>query len=149
VSGPARLRHTAIRDAAFRRAVEELGLAGATVEADYSGEGGAAATRRLLAGSPPPTAIVYDNDVMALSGLTAVQAAGLRVPADVSLVAWDDSALCELVRPALTALSRDIVAYGAHAARLLRRAAGGAEVADLQDIAPSLTLRASTGPAPA
>lgn len=143
VGGPERLRHTVIRGAAFDAAVRELGLSGCTVETDYSGEAGAAATRALLSGGEAPTAIMYDNDVMAVSGLATVQSMGLHVPADVSLVAWDDSALCELVHPALTALSRDIAGYGAHAARLLRAAAGGLEVADLEDPAPRLTLRGS------
>ncbi|MFJ2114829.1 LacI family DNA-binding transcriptional regulator [Streptomyces sp. NPDC087850] len=148
VGGPARLRHTAIRAAAFDAAVRERGLTGCTVEGDYSGERGAAATRELLGAAGPPTAILYDNDVMALSGLTTAQSLGLRVPADVSIVAWDDSALCELVRPPLTALSRDIAGYGAHAARRLREAAGGLAVGDLEDPAPRLTLRGSVAPPP-
>jgi DNA-binding LacI/PurR family transcriptional regulator len=149
VSGPAALRHTRIRQEAFEQVTARLGVHGRTVEADYSGERGASATRALLTAGRPPTAIIYDNDVMALSGLTAARALGLSVPADLSLVAWDDSALCELVDPSLTALSRDIRAYGEHAARRLREAAGGAAARDLQDPAPSLTLRGSTGPAPA
>ncbi|MFC4884897.1 LacI family DNA-binding transcriptional regulator [Streptomyces beijiangensis] len=144
VGGPARLRHTVIRATAFHACVRELGLTGVTVETDYSGEAGAAATRKLLSGrADAPTAIIYDNDVMAVSGLAAVQSMGLRVPADISLLAWDDSALCELVHPPLTALSRDIAGYGAHAARLLRAAAGGLPVADREDPAPRLTLRGS------
>ncbi|MCX3063018.1 LacI family DNA-binding transcriptional regulator [Streptomyces beihaiensis] len=150
VSGPAVLRHTITRTDAFAACVRESGLEGRIVEADYSGERGAAATRELLAAGPGrrPTAILYDNDVMAVSGLTTAQALGVRVPDDLSLVAWDDSALCELVHPPLTALSRDIAAYGAHAARRLREAAGGREVGDLQDPGPRLTVRGSTSGAP-
>ncbi|TDC09006.1 LacI family transcriptional regulator [Streptomyces sp. 8K308] len=150
VAGPAYLRHTWIRTTAFERITRGAGIAGRTVETDYSGERGAAATVELLTAGPAarPTAILYDNDVMALSGLTAARGLGLAVPADLSLVAWDDSALCELVDPPLTALSRDICGYGARAARRLREAAGGATVGDVQDTAPSLTLRRSTGPAP-
>ncbi|WP_236671069.1 LacI family DNA-binding transcriptional regulator [Streptomyces sp. 7-21] len=153
VSGPAHLRHIRIREEAFARVTAQWGLTGRSVEADYSGERGAAATRELLSAADPaarPTAILYDNDVMALSGLTAAHGLGLRVPADLSLVAWDDSALCELVSPSLTALSRDVVAHGAHAARRLRQAAGGGPHGGLEEPpAPSLTLRGSTGPAPA
>ncbi|KAB8167771.1 LacI family DNA-binding transcriptional regulator [Streptomyces sp. 3MP-14] len=148
VSGPNRLRHTSVRTAAFERVTAELGLGGRTLEADYSGEGGAAATRELLDRERPPTAIIYDNDVMALSGVAAAQNLGLRVPTDLSVVAWDDSALCELVNPPLTALRRDIGGYGARAARRLRAAAGGERPGDLQDTAPSLTLRGSTAPPP-
>ncbi|MEV7086036.1 LacI family DNA-binding transcriptional regulator [Streptomyces sp. NPDC093085] len=149
VGGPAPLRHTAIRTAAFDAALRAGGLTGGTVEADYSGEGGAAATRALLATARPPTAILYDNDVMAVSGLTAAHSLGVRVPAELSVVAWDDSALCELVDPPLTALSRDIVGYGARAARMLREAADGRTVADQEDPAPRLTPRGSVAPPPA
>ncbi|QMU71285.1 LacI family DNA-binding transcriptional regulator [Streptacidiphilus sp. P02-A3a] len=153
ISGPEPLLHTRIRGTAFEQLSAEYGVLGRTVATDYSGEQGAAATRLLLRpdqpdGGLPPTALVYDNDVMALSGLTAVQALGLRVPRDVSLIAWDDSPLCGLVNPSLTALSRDIAGYGARAARLLRELAGGAEVGDLEDPAPRLQIRSSTGPAP-
>lgn len=144
VAGPEQLLHTRIRTEAFAACAWELGVEYRTVASDYSGEQGAAATRELLLGPRRPTALVYDNDVMAVSGLSAAQGLGLRVPADVSMLAWDDSALCELVHPSLTALSRDIAEHGAHAARVLRQAAGGADCGDLRDPDPVLTLRGST-----
>ncbi|WP_240796546.1 LacI family DNA-binding transcriptional regulator [Streptomyces sp. RFCAC02] len=152
VTGPARLRHTEMRTAAFHRAAARLGLRVRTVEADYTTGGGTAATRAALAdggGDGRPTAVVYDNDVMAVAGLAAARGLGLRVPADVSLVAWDDSALCRLVDPALTALSRDVHAYGALAARRLREAvADGVSVSEVREAAATLTVRASTAVAP-
>ena len=149
VTGMGRLWHTKIRTDAFYEAVRAAGAGAACVEADYTGEQGAEATRRLLGGAHPPTAIIYDNDLMAVSGLSAAQRMGVDVPAELSIVAWDDSPLCELVHPALTALRRDIQAYGAHAARRLLEAAGGASVGDFEDEPPVLTVRDSTGPAPA
>ena len=68
------------------------------------------------------------------------------MPGDLSVVAWDDSALCELVHPAITAMRRDIAAAGAQAARRLSLAASGAEVADYQEPAPVLMVRESTAP---
>ncbi|PJE95286.1 LacI family transcriptional regulator [Streptomyces carminius] len=145
VTGPAALRHTLIRTEAFDAATAERGVTALSEEADYSGERGFAATRALLAGAERPTAILYDNDVMAVSGLSAAQSLGLRVPGDVSLVAWDDSPLCELVHPGLTALRRDIAAYGALAARQLYEAAAGRPVEHCLAPAPTLTVRHSTG----
>jgi DNA-binding LacI/PurR family transcriptional regulator len=113
---------------------------------DYSGDAGARATRRLLARAEPPTAIVYDNDIMAVAGLAVALELGRDVPADLSIVAWDDSPICPLVHPPLTALTRDIVRYGAGAARLLLAAIAGAEAADVHDEPAHLTIRASTGP---
>ena len=149
VTGIPRLWHTKIRTEAFRAAAAELGVQAVLMEGDYTGENGAAATLRLLQGSQPPTAIVYDNDLMAVSGLGAAQRIGVEVPAELSIVAWDDSPLCELVHPSLTALSRDSAACGAHAARTLIQAVAGGVVGNHEEAAGVLTVRGSTGvPAP-
>jgi DNA-binding LacI/PurR family transcriptional regulator len=146
VSGFPRLWHTKIRTDAFDQAAREAGIEAACVEADYTSSGGAAVTARLLRSARPPTAIFYDNDLMAVSGLGAAQRMDVDVPAGLSIVAWDDSPLCELVHPPLTALSRDIAADGMRAARVLSRAAVGEPVGHSEVPPPSLTVRASTGP---
>jgi DNA-binding LacI/PurR family transcriptional regulator len=94
----------------------------------------------------PPTAIFYDNDVMAVAGLGEAQRMGVAVPADLSIMAWDDSMLCELVHPALTALRRHIAAVGSEAARRLSLMAARGGVADFQEPPPVLMARASTAP---
>jgi DNA-binding LacI/PurR family transcriptional regulator len=147
VSGPAGLRHTEIRGAAVARLAPRLSVECVTVETDYSREQGAAAARALLTGPNPPTAILFDSDLMAVSGLAAAQAMGLRVPADVSVLAWGDSELCELVHPPLSSVSRDVAAHGTRAARLLRRVAAGGPAHNEQDEPSRLVLRGSTGPA--
>ena len=148
VTGPPRLWHTKIRTDAFRAAAQAVGVHGVLREGDYSGENGAAVTRELLNSGEPSTAILYDNDLMAVSGLSAAQQLGVEVPAELSVVAWDDSAFCEVVHPPLSALTRDVAAYGGHAARALVQAAAGAEVGNFQEPMAVLTVRGSTGPAP-
>ena len=148
VTGITRFWHTKIRTDAFTAAARAAGVESLLMEADYTGENGAAATRRLLQGRRPPTAIFYDNDLMAVAGLGAAQQLGVTVPGDLSIVAWDDSPLCEFVHPPLTALTRDIAAYGAHAARALGQVADGMAVHNLEESPPVLTIRGSTGPAP-
>jgi DNA-binding LacI/PurR family transcriptional regulator len=137
-----------IRSDAFTAAAREVGVESVLTEADYTAENGAAATRQLLQSRRPPTAILYDNDLMAVSGLGAAQGIGVDVPADLSIVAWDDSPTCEFVHPPLTALTRDIAGSGAHAARALARVADGAAVDHVEEAPPVLTVRGSTGPAP-
>jgi DNA-binding LacI/PurR family transcriptional regulator len=147
VAGPLRFAHTRRRGAAFEAAAEELGLGGVTcVYTDYSGEDGARATRRLLSGSARPSAIVYDNDVMAVAALGVTQEMGLSVPGELSLVAWDDSELCRLVHPALTAVSRLVPEYGHRAAGVLLDRIRGEQVADVLLDAPVLVPRGSTAP---
>ena len=116
--------------------------------ADYTAEHGAEATRDLLKRDAPPTAIVYDNDVMAVAGLGAAQRMGVQVPAGLSIVVWDDSTICELVSPALTALSRDIPAAGVSAARMLREAVAGGQPANVRETLPVLLVRDSTAAVP-
>lgn len=126
IAGLSDLRHTRARAEAFDQVCRRLQLELAVTEpTDYSGEQGAQATRRLLSGADRPTALIYDNDVMAIAGLSVAQEMGLAVPGDLSLVAFDDSPLCRLVHPPLTALSRDIPAHGAQAARQLLEVISG------------------------
>jgi DNA-binding LacI/PurR family transcriptional regulator len=147
VAGPPRLVHTRLRTAAFDAACARLGVRGEVVTTDYTGERGAAATRRLLSAPEPdrPSAIVFDNDVMAVAAVGVAQELGLSIPADLSLVAWDDSALCQLVHPQLSAVGRDIAGFGARAARLLRDVAAGGEGTAVQADPPRLSPRGSTG----
>ena len=113
---------------------------------DYTGEEGSRATRRLLSQARRPTAIIYDNDIMAVAGLAVAQEMGLSVPADLSLVAWGNSVLCSLVHPPLTALSRDVPTYGAKAARALLTLIADGTAADIQDDTAHLVPRGSTAP---
>ena len=99
VTGIPRLWHTKIRTDAFRAAARSGGRAGGAdgrrLHRGERGRGHAAPA----AGRQPPTAIVYDNDLMAVSGLGAAQRIGVEVPAELSIVAWDDSPFCEFVHP--------------------------------------------------
>ncbi|WP_049580602.1 LacI family DNA-binding transcriptional regulator, partial [Streptomyces sp. SBT349] len=146
VGGSVELGHSAIRAAAFTSTVAELGLdEGRQAATDFSGEEGARATRSLLASARRPTAILYDNDLMAVAGLSVAAEMGLRVPEDVSLLAWDDSQLCQLTRPTLSAMSHDVHAFGAEVARALYGVLGGEKTAARRMPTPALTPRASTG----
>jgi DNA-binding LacI/PurR family transcriptional regulator len=150
VAGPPILEHTRVRTAAFRAAVARRRLRSArVVDTDSSWEAGARATQQLLAGRTPPTAIAFDNDVMATAGLGVARELGVAVPGQLSIVAGDDSPLCAMISPALTALSRDIQAYGASAARTLLRQLAGGSPGPYQAATAQLVPRESTAPAPA
>ncbi|MFF3713718.1 LacI family DNA-binding transcriptional regulator [Streptomyces phaeochromogenes] len=150
VGGAAALGHTAIRTAAFDEAARVLGLAGAQqVATDFSGDAGARATRSLLTAAvgDRPTAIVYDNDIMAVAGLSVAAEMGLGVPGDVSLLAWDDSQLCRLTHPTLSAMSHDVHGFGADVARTLFGVVTGEGGGGSHPVpTPVLTPRGSTAP---
>ena len=116
------LAHTRIRTEAFLGACADAGLPTPyIVETDSSGDSGRQSTRELLTRPRRPTAILYDNDVMAVAALGAAREIGLSVPEDVSLLAYDDSILCQITNPPLSALSHDVYTYGSHVAQLLLR----------------------------
>ena len=82
------------------RAARRPGLPeGPCVEADFSAEGGAAATRQLLDLAEPPTAIVYANDLMAIAGLAVAAARGVDVPGELSVTGFDDTELAAHLQP--------------------------------------------------
>ncbi len=148
VAGLPELWHTVWRGEAFEAAARELGVTPVGGTTDYTGDAGARLTRRLLASAEPPTAIVYDNDIMAVAGLAVATEMGVPVPERLSIVAWDDSVLCGLVHPPLTAVSLDIPAYGAAVARRLLDLVSGLPVESGCNATPVLSPRASTGVAP-
>jgi DNA-binding LacI/PurR family transcriptional regulator len=148
VAGLGEFVHTATRTEAFQAIASELGLSSEVAETDFAPESGARATRKLLTQARPPTAIVYDSDLLAVSGLGVAHQMGFSIPEDLSIVAWDDSLMCGLVHPPLTALTRDIPAYGAAATKHLLAAIDGQPLEDVETPRAELTPRGSTGPAP-
>ncbi|MGV9880249.1 LacI family DNA-binding transcriptional regulator [Streptomyces sp. NPDC003006] len=147
VGGPGGLGHSGIRAAAFEATGRELGLDGTRqVATGFAGEDGARATRSLLLAADRPTAILYDNDIMAVAGAGVAAELGIAVPDGLSLLAWDDSQLCRLTHPALSAMSHDVHGFGAEVARALFDVIGGKDVASRPVPTPSLTPRGSTAP---
>lgn len=145
VGGIPAYEHSVRRVDALRDASRRLGLEVVHEATDYSESASAAATRSLLGRAEPPTAVVYDSDVAALAGLGVASTLGVRVPEDLSVVSFDDSALARMVHPALTALSRDTHALGMLVADTLLDVVAGREVAPvLAAPGPVLTPRAST-----
>ncbi|MFF3013914.1 LacI family DNA-binding transcriptional regulator [Streptomyces sp. NPDC057939] len=149
VAGLPGLAHTARRISSLRAEALRLGLARDQVESvttDYSDTEGAAATRRLLARPRPPTALVYDNDVMAVAGSAVAAELGIAVPGRLSIVAWDDSALCRVTHPRLTALVRDTAGFGRLAAEELLAVLAGSAPRVRDSELPRLEPRESTAP---
>lgn len=144
ISGPASLGHTVIRDKAFLKETSDVGVNGDIIHTDYTPQQGGAATRVVLSSADRPTAIIFDNDIMAFAGLGVANEMGLSVPADISIIAWDDSLLCEASYPPLTAMGHDVIGFGAHTARRLFDLIHGAEPGSFIDATPTLRARGTT-----
>ncbi|MFT8889695.1 MAG: LacI family DNA-binding transcriptional regulator [Ethanoligenens sp.] len=73
----------------------------------------------LLNLSDPPTCILMPDDYAALGGMTAIEAAGLKIPGDISIAGYDGIALSQMVTPKLTTLLQDENKIGSEAAHRL------------------------------
>lgn len=148
VTGPEALVHTRRRTAVFTEELVRSGASGVVVAGDYSSGSGLALTQALLTTDDRPTAIIYDNDLMALGGLQAAQEVGLPVPDQLSLLAWDDSVACQLSTPALSALSHDVHEMGVQLGQVALGVLVGPD--SRSSTAPGLVVveRETTGPAP-
>ncbi len=108
----------------YRAALNAAGIVEDPALIEYGAfliESGQAAMQHLL-GLPPrrrPTAVYAGNDLMAVGALLALQAAGLKVPRDVSLIGSLDSELASLVSPKLTSSRADYQLLARHAADAL------------------------------
>jgi LacI family repressor for deo operon, udp, cdd, tsx, nupC, and nupG len=149
VSGPLTMVHGSSRRLAWSQALREAGLPDdLCVEADFSAESGAAATRRLLALGEPPTAIVYANDLMAMAGVSVALSQDIPVPGELSITGYDDMEIAAHLQPPLTTVSTDVVAWGRAAATRLLELIDGREPSPVDLPSPRLVVRASTGPPP-
>lgn len=79
---------------------------------DYSPQAGVEITLCLLEGAEPPTAVVLDNDLMALAAVSACARAGIDVPGSVSMVSFIDGPTCAIAQPTIAALQHPIATFG-------------------------------------
>ena len=149
VGGPSRYLHAIERRQVWADVLRQHGLSeNLWVEADFSAAGGAAATRQLLDQPDPPTAILYASDLMAVAGLSIAHHAGLRIPADLSVVGFDDGELSEHLSTPLATVRTDAYGWGRAAATTLQACINGEVVHDIELPAAQFIRRKSTGPAP-
>ncbi|WP_152926192.1 LacI family DNA-binding transcriptional regulator [Microbacterium sp. GCS4] len=125
ISGSPSMVSAADRLEGYRAALADAGLTPFAEESgDYTEAGGAQAARRILE-LGQPDAIFVASDLMARGALTALRAAGLRVPEDIAIVGFDDSSVALSTDPQLTTIRQPMYAHGeAMAAVLLAHLAG-------------------------
>jgi LacI family transcriptional regulator len=88
---------------------------------EFTQRGGYAMMQRLLTLAPVPTAVFAANNFIAIGAFRALREAGLRVPADIALVAFDDLPLTFMLAPFLTVAAQSVYERGRRAAELLLR----------------------------
>lgn len=132
------------RRAGFLRAAGPLGrvVPGGLVE-----EAGARAARALIDAGELPTAVLAANDRCAIGVLDVFVRAGIRVPEDISLVGYDDTAFAGLAHVGLTTVSQEAAAQAQEAvAAVVERLDGERTEPREIVLAPRLVERTSTAP---
>lgn len=110
------------RTSGYLEALRDAGIAyeqSLVLTSDFTEQGGFAAAGELLTLPARPTAIFATNDLLALGALSCLRQGGLRVPADVAIVGFDDIPFARLVDPPLTTIAQFPERLGARAAELL------------------------------
>jgi LacI family transcriptional regulator, xylobiose transport system transcriptional regulator len=112
---------------------------------NFQVDGGRDIARALLSLEDRPTAIFAGSDLQALGVYEAARGLGLRVPADLSVVGYDDLQLAEWTSPALTTVHQPLRLMAEEAARLVvRMSEKPLESIPRMDLATRLVVREST-----
>ncbi|MFY1674547.1 LacI family DNA-binding transcriptional regulator [Plantactinospora sp. WMMB334] len=148
IAGPDRVLCCRARLDGYRSAMEAAGLsvdADLVARADLTTEGGHTVALGLLDRPDRPTAIFAGNDLQALGVYRAARELGLRIPADLSVVGFDDLPIAALVEPALTTVHQPLTEMAVAATELALALGRGEKTAQLGlELATTLTVRAST-----
>ena len=149
VAGAPELGISEERIAGYRKALADAGIEpdpALVVVGSFTVEGGYEAARSLLADSST-TAIFAANDLSAIGVINAIVESGRRVPADVSVVGFDDLRLSAYTTPPLTTIHQPALEIAERAMSLLLDLSNGREVRQLRHLLePALVVRGSTAP---
>ncbi|GMQ98635.1 MAG: LacI family DNA-binding transcriptional regulator [Acidimicrobiia bacterium] len=137
------------RRTGYERSMRRHGLENEiqSVKGGFTEEGGNAGIRTLLARRPRPTAIFVANDLAAIAVLEVLDTEGLRVPQDVSVVGYDNTAMSASHRLGLTTVDQPRHDMGRMAAELvIARIDHDRHTANHVVLSPKLVVRETTGP---
>jgi DNA-binding LacI/PurR family transcriptional regulator len=122
IAGPQDMGVGLARLVGYRNACTEAGQAvddTLVAYGDFSEPSGAVAMRQLLERQPDLDAVFVASDLMAAGAVRVLREAGKRVPQDVAVVGFDDSAVARQTDPPLTTVHQPVEEMGRQMARLL------------------------------
>ncbi|GIG92253.1 LacI family DNA-binding transcriptional regulator [Plantactinospora endophytica] len=150
ISGPEDVLCSRARAAGFVSALDEAGI---PVEPElvryglFSAQAGYQHGMELLTRPDRPTAIFAGSDMQAMGVLRAARQLGLDVPADLSVIGYDDLPVAAWIGPALTTVNQPLRDMAGTATQMLLDLARGAELSTSRiDLVTELVVRESTAP---
>jgi LacI family transcriptional regulator len=151
IAGPVGFRSAIERSAGFQEALAARGVPlpdELKVDGGYTYESGVAGAEKLLALNPRPTAIFASNDEMAAGCYRVASRLGLAIPADLSIVGFDDGPIAARMLPAMTTVRLPIRELGRIAAGKLLHPESVGPDSLVTPVEPHLVIRDSCQPPP-
>jgi DNA-binding LacI/PurR family transcriptional regulator len=150
MSGPQGVSTADDRVAGYQKAMTESRLLydGLVLYGTYTLTSGYEMAKRVLSLSPQATALFAANNFIAIGALKALRDSGLKVPGDISVVAFDDLPQTWIVEPFLTVAAQPPYEMGCKATQLLLNRIRGDAPSECQEILLPIELivRHSNGP---
>jgi DNA-binding LacI/PurR family transcriptional regulator len=119
ITGPQDMRVGVDRVDGYRDALSAAGLTELVAAGDFSEESGVRAMHELLVRDPGLDAVFTASDPMAVGAMRVLKEHGRRIPDDVAVVGFDDSATARHTDPPLTSVHQPLEAMGREMSRLL------------------------------
>lgn len=152
ISGRTDIRSSRRRLEAFQRTMKQLfpDKPELIFNGNFKIEGGRRAAHEILMTQADnlPTAVVAANDLTAIGAINEFESSGLSVPADISVIGFDDIDFAVLTKPSLTTVSLPRNELGRRAVEMLLKALDNPQEEGTEVRIPTnLIIRQSTAPA--
>ncbi len=119
ITGDTRYRNAVDRLEAFKRLALEFDAEATIVEGDFSKTSGLVGAAKMLSGSKPPTIIMTSSDRCAFGILQYAADKGIRIPADLSVIGYDNLPPVKDISPPLSTVDHPVTELARRATRLL------------------------------